>query len=137
MKKYFGLLFGLGICALLGVWREGLVFLCAALFVSLPEPPAGRWYGVVLGGLLAAVGTLAAGDSVPVFWALTATALTALSLRSLPRTVILAGLSWLMLRNGAGPEIYVPFFVGVIYNAALAFAFEEIGVENEELGMRN
>ncbi len=130
MKKYFAVLFGLGICALLGVWREGLMFFCAALFVSLPRPPVCRWYGVVLGGLLAAVGTLAAGDSVPMFWALTAAALTALSLRSLPRTVILAGLSWLMLRNDVGPEIYVPFFVGVIYNAAVEFALNEIGVEN-------
>lgn len=131
MKNFFGLILGCCVCALLGAWREGLLFLGAALFVSLPEFPVCRWYGVAIGGLAAGAAELLAGDGAVLFWALTATALIALSLRSLPKTAILTAAGWVMLKNGVGPEIYVPLYIGVIYNAAAEFAFAEIGMNSD------
>ncbi len=126
MKKFFEFVLGVLVCALVGVWREGLIFLLAGLFVGLPKPPEIRWYALALGGLLSGIVISVAGNSVPMFWALTVTAAMSLALSSLPRTALLTGIGWLLLKNGIGAEIYVPLYIGVIYNAILVFTYGEI-----------
>ncbi len=126
LKKLWGPAIGLLVCIPAGVFWEGLIFVGTAFFVFLPRLPMCRWYEVALGALISGIAAVFAGDAGFMFWGLLAVALAALSLQSLWKTLMLSAAALALMKLDAGGVIYVATFVGIIWNAILAFTYEEI-----------
>ncbi len=127
MKKRIILtLAALLLCILAGVGTEGLCFAAAAWFAAFPRFIECDWYYIVIGALASSCAVILTGDSPLIFWVLLLSALAALSLYDLKKTVLLGAAAWLMLHFNIPPLVYVSLFVGLIYNAILVFTYEKI-----------
>ncbi len=114
------------LCWLAGIPAEGAVFASAAFFISFPRLPQCRWYDIVIGALASDCIAMFFGESSIVFWGLLLISAAAVSLTNLPKTALLCVLGWLLLKIGTPPSIYVSLFIGIIWNAILAFTYEKI-----------
>ena len=126
LKKWILLTIALLLCLVTGVGVYGLVFAAAAFFVSFPRFAPCRWFGIVMGALISSIAVLLAGDSSVLFWGLLSVAAISLSIISLWKTVLLGTAAFFLLRFDIEAVIYVPLFIGVIWNAILVFTYGKI-----------
>ncbi len=127
-RQIYFTLAGLLICYLAGVFTHGLCFAAAEWFVWLPRRSGQGWYTIVTGALVSSLLILLSGESVAVMWILIFTGAAALSLIDLRKCVLFVAGAWFLINIGAPAEVYVSWYIGVIWNAILSFTYEKINV---------
>ncbi len=127
-RQIYFTLAGLLICYFAGVFTHGLCFAAAEWFVWLPRRGNQGWYALVIGALVSSLLTMLSGESTTVMWILIFTGAAALSLADLRKCALFVTGAWLLINIGAPTEVYVSWYIGIIWNAILYFTYEKINV---------